>query len=213
MSEFLEERLPVSVRLGASYEDDYAVEIIRTAGDLEYRRLLHGLPMRRWRVSYTQRQSDIASQLQSLYHRCYKSYAGFRVSCQDDLTTTADGISDPTELDHPLTRISSGVYQLIKRYGVGGSVTSRGYPVRTIHKPVSGSVKIAKNGALVSSGVVVDTTTGRVTISPAPLITDAITGGCRFDLPCRFDGVLEVSSLGGNMRATASVDVVELLAP
>lgn len=213
MSEFIEELLPIAVRLGASYDDDYAVEIVRTAGDLEYRRLLHGLPMRRWRVSYTQEQRALAAQVQSLYHRCFKSYAGFRVRCQDDCTTTPDGTSAPTELDHPLTRISAGVYQLSKRYGVGGAVTSLGYPVRTIHKPVAGTVKIAKNGTLVSSGVVVDTTTGRVTISPAPLITDAITGGCRFDLPCRFDGVLEVSSLGGNLRATASVDVVELLQP
>jgi len=213
MADFLEERLPAGVLLHAVTDDDYAVEIVRTAGGGEYRRLLHGLPMRRWSVRYTLRQGDLAAQIEALYHRCRKSYSGFRVRCPDDCSTAADGRGAPGELDHPLPRLAAGVYQLVKRYGVAGAAPPLGYPVRTIYKPVSGTVKVGQNGTLLTTGVVVDPTTGQVTITPAPLITDTITGGCRFDLPCRFDSPLEVTAVGGEMRSTASLDLVELLAP
>ena len=213
MADFLEERLPSGVLLSAVYDDDYAVEILRTAGGGEFRRLLHGLPMRRWRISYALHQRDLAAQVESLYHRCRKSFVGFRVRCPDDCSTAADGRSAPSELDHPLPRLAAGVYQLVKRYGTGGAAPALGYPQRTIFKPVAGSVRVAKNGTLISAGVAVDSTTGQVTITPPPLVGDSLTGGCWFDLPCRFDSPLEVRSAGGELRTTSSLDVVELLAP
>ena len=38
MAEFLEERLPVDIRMGASYSDGYNVQIVETAGGAEYRK-------------------------------------------------------------------------------------------------------------------------------------------------------------------------------
>lgn len=213
MAEFLEERMPVAIRLGASTNEDYAVEITLTASDSEYRRLIHALPRRRWRVKYTLQRDEMVNAVESLYHRTYGRYAGFRVVCLDDQTTAADGHSPPTALDHTLSRISSGIYQLVKRYGVGGTPISIGLPTRTLYKPVAGTTLIAKNGITVGSGVSVDTTTGRVTITPAPLITDVITGGCRFDIPARFDSELQVTSLGADVRDTAEFDLIELLTP
>jgi hypothetical protein len=67
---------------------------------------------------------------------------------------------------------------------------------------------------LVSSGVTIDTTTGLVTISPAPSYpADVITGGCEFDIPVRFDVDLSVDQSMPAVRMLEGVELVELLAP
>ena len=87
MPEFLSERLPVDVRMGASYADEYAVEITTTAGGAEYRRLIHGFPARRFTINYTLLRDDLAARVLALYHRAYGKFAGFRVRCADDFST------------------------------------------------------------------------------------------------------------------------------
>ena len=83
-----------------------------------------------------------------------------------------------------------------------------------IYKPVSGTTIVAKNGTLLTSGVTVDTTTGRVTISPAPTHpADVITAGFEFDIPVRFDADLSIGQSGPDTRVLESVELVELLAP
>ena len=53
MAEFLEERLPVDVRMGASYADEFQVEITQTSGGSEYRHLVHPYPVRHFTIHYT----------------------------------------------------------------------------------------------------------------------------------------------------------------
>lgn len=214
MAEFLEERLCVDVRMGMSYADDYAVTITQTAGGAEYRKLVHPLPIRSWTINFTLLRDDLAARVLALYHRAYGRYAGFRVRCADDYSTAADGRSAPTRLDQALTYVSSGVYQLRKEYGVDASGLGIGRPARVIYKPVSGTTLVAKNGTLLTSGVTINTTTGRVTISPAPTHpADVITAGCEFDVPARFDSAIQVTALSDRVRDCGSIDVVELLAP
>ena len=38
---FLEEQLPVSIKMGATYGDEYAVEITKTKSGGEHRHLIH----------------------------------------------------------------------------------------------------------------------------------------------------------------------------
>ena len=212
-SQFLEERLPIGVRLGASEDDDFAVEVTTTASGSEYRRLIHGMPMRTWTIKFTSFRVGLLAQVKSLFWRSYGRYGGFRVKCLDDFTTHADGVSAYTALDHPLTRISSGVYQLSKRYGVGGTALDVGLPTRVIYKPVAGKLLVAKNTVTILSGVSLDTTTGLVTITPAPLVGDQITAGCEFDIPARFNSPIHISSLGADVRDTGEFEILELLSP
>ncbi|HQO29757.1 MAG TPA: DUF2460 domain-containing protein [Accumulibacter sp.] len=289
MAEFIEERLSLSVRNGSSYGDDFLVEVTTTASGAEYRRLLHPFPVRRWHLQFTMARGDIGRTVKSLYDRCYKSFAGFRVYCEDDHSTAADGVSAPTMLDQTLTRVSAGVYQLVKRYGAGPELAI-GRPARTLFKPVAGSVLIAVGGLAYSNGWTLESSTGRVTffaniskaitaISKAasavidfgsahtftvgmrvhisgvagmtqingqrltitavtsntitvaldttgystytsggvantqPQATETVTGGCLFDLPCRFDSAIEFAAIGGDVRDTGSVELVELLNP
>jgi len=213
MAEFLEDLLPIGVRLGAEKTEDFAVHVTRTASGGEDRQLLHGLPMGRWTIAFTMDRDSLYAKIRSLHRRAYGRYAGFRVRCLDDFSTREDGVSTPTPLDQTLVRLSSGVYQLVKRYGSPGLALSIGYPMRTIYKPVAGSTVAAVNGVTLSYGVSVNTTNGRVTISPAPLITDTVTAGCLFDLPCRFDSPLSSTAIGGSARDTGAIDLIELLKP
>ena len=116
MAEFLEEVLPVNVRMGASYTDAYEVEITQVAGGGEYRKLTHQFPVRSFHINFTMLRDDMASKVLAVYHRAYGMYAGFRVKCLDDFSTNNHrGV--PTSTDWILPKISSGVYQLIKGYG------------------------------------------------------------------------------------------------
>lgn len=164
MGAFLEERLPVNVRLGASYADGYSVEITTTASGVEYRKLTHPHPVRTGNINFTMLRTDLAQQVIALYHRAYASYAGFRVKCLDDFSTYNDtGV--PTAFDFTSLLVSTGVYQITKAYGSGGTPLGIGLPYRKIFKPVSGSVLVGVNSVVPTIGWSVDTTTGLVTFS------------------------------------------------
>ena len=72
-------------------------------------------------------------------------------------------------------------FQLVKRYGTG----LRDY-LRSITKPVAGSVRIAVNGQEVT-GFTLDALTGVVTLAAAPVPGATVTAGFAFDVPVRFD--------------------------
>ncbi len=213
MADFLEERIAAPISYASSWSDEFAVEITRTASGAEYRRLLHPYPVRRFRLHLKVDREQMFVKILGLYFRVFGRYAGFRAKAIDDFSTAANGRDAPSMLDQVLVRLSSGVYQLRKVYGSDASGLSIGRPQRTIFKPVTGSLVLAVNGVLKSSGVTVDTTTGQVTVSAAPLITDVVTAGCFFDIPVRFDTALELNQDAPNFRALDGVELIELLNP
>jgi len=289
MPEFLEERMPEEVRIGAQARSSYQVQITRTAGGSEYRRLVHNLPMRSFTIQFTSLRDDIIKRVLDLYDRAHGRYAGFRVRWPDDCTTRTDGRSAPTAIDQTLVRISAGVYQMQKAYGQGGTPSGAGLPVRTIYKPVSGTALVAVGGVSWASGWTLDSTTGRITFSPnktkaitsiskassavvgvvahsfsigdsvhfsgvvgmteingqrgtitasttdtitvsinstgystytsggtantQPQASETVTGGCEFDLPCRFNSDIDVTLLTKTVREISSIEVVEFPAP
>lgn len=163
--DFLEERLDTAVRYGASYGDEFKVDISVTAGGREYRRLVHPYPVRYFNIAYVKETDEFGAQLLDLYQRAFGMFAGFRVKALDDYSTNgADGT--PTAFDQDLVAVTAGsVYQLVKRYGAG-SPLDIGRPLRTIYKPVAGTVKVGIGAVEIpSSGWTVDTTTGQVTFA------------------------------------------------
>ena len=165
MSDFLEERLPIDVRMGASYADEFAVEITQTRGGSEFRRLLHPYPVRHFSVHYTLQSADLWARVIDMYHRAYGMFAGFRVRCKDDFSTNND-TGAPTALDQPALRLSAGVYQLQKQYGVGATPLAIGLPLRTLFKPVAGTTLVAIGGVAISASYwSVSTITGQVTFA------------------------------------------------
>lgn len=293
MGAFLEERLSVAVKYGASYGDDYAVDITKTKAGSEYRNLLHPFPVRDFQFAYDAKAATLYQNIANTYHRAFGRYAGFRVKCLDDYSTNGQ-TGTPTALDQALATISLGAtYQLQKVYGSGGTPLSIGLPYRTIFKPVAGTTLVGIAGvAIRSADWTVDTTTGIVTFvadvttgitinavskanpcvityASAPpfvsgqavhlsnfggmtqlngqrsLITvsgnnvtltginslgygtwtslgtlhtrpqtgEAVTGGCEFDIPARFDSVLRITQNLIEYRDIAALTLIEILNP
>lgn len=284
---FLEERLPVSIKMGATYSDEYAVEINRTSSGVEYRRLIHPYPQRIYNIGYVGKTSELWSAIIALYHRCYGMYAGFRVRAVDDFTTNSN-TSAPTATDQTATLISAGIYQLQKQYGAGATPLSIGLPSRTIFKPVSGKVLMGVGGVSIpTAGFTTDTTTGQVTfaanktrsitnitkaaqaivtvgshtfttsdtvhfssvagmtqingmrgaivstasttitvdinttafsnyatggtVNTRPQTGEAVTCGCEFDIPFRFNSRIDVSHEASDVRDIDNVEIIELI--
>jgi len=83
--------------------------------------------------------------------------------------------------------------------------------VRTIAKPVVGSVMIALNGSPQASGWSVDSTTGLVTFATAPGSGVAITAGFEFDVPVRFDtDALDVTLGIERLGSITSIPLLEI---
>lgn len=141
MADFLEERLSRDVLMGASFQDEYAVNIVTTSGGQEYRSLTHPFPARRFDVSFMMGNQATYDELLSMWHRCHGQYAGFRVRCYDEWSTNG-ATGTPTAFDQPLLLVSAGNYALVKQYGTQKAAGATGYPFRYIKKPVAGTVKI-----------------------------------------------------------------------
>jgi uncharacterized protein (TIGR02217 family) len=74
------------------------------------------------------------------------------------------------------------IFQLSRTYSSGGNTD-----VRTITKPVAGTVKVYLAGVLQASGWSVNTTTGIITFTTAPGNGVAVSADYEFDVPVRFD--------------------------
>lgn len=218
MADFLEERLPLDVRMGASYADEFNVDITTTRGGSENRRLVHPFPVRQFTIQYALSRDDLWRKVIAMYYRAYGMYAGFRVRCMDDFSTNAN-TGTPTPFDEPMAFVSTGVYQLQNVYGSGGTPLSIGLPVRTIFKPVAGTVRVGVAGVEIPQvGWTVDTTTGKVTFAANK--TAVITGiskavqavvscsGTPFALgdAVHFSGVVGMTQINGQRALVTAVN-------
>ena len=212
MADFLEERISADILTGASYQDDYLVNVVTDSGGNEYRSLYHPFPVRKFDISYLLEKVGMWAQLLNLYHRAHGKYGGFRIRAIDDFKTCAVNASI-NSTDQPALRLSAGVYQLVKTYGTDKTAGATGYPYRKIKKPVAGTVVVAKNGVSLGSGWSVDYTTGLLTIGPDPAEGDAITWGGEFDIPVRFNTTLPVGQDFTHYRSLDGIELIELLNP
>lgn len=85
---------------------------------------------------------------------------------------------------------------------------------RTIRKPEPSSVVMALNGTVIDPGSVsVDAATGLVTLSVAPALGVAVTGGCLFDVPVRFENQsLQITRADPDAGALDDLILTEVIA-
>jgi uncharacterized protein (TIGR02217 family) len=137
---------------------------------------------------------------------------GFRFRDPLDHASGAPG-KPVTMLDQPLGT-GDGVtarFQLVKTYG-----DRAGQWVRTIAKPVEGTVLLAVQGRAQAAGVdyTLDAVTGVVTFKPGriPAAGQAITAGFEFDVPVRFaTDRLEVSLEAFEAGRIPTIPLMEIL--
>ena len=174
MADFLEERLSDLIRYGSSWQDEFAVNVVKTSGGNECRSLIHPYPVRSFDISYMLDDARLWSELIGTYMRAHGTYAGFRARCFDEWSSNG-AKGTPTAFDQPLLLVSAGVYQLVKQYGTDKAPGASGYAYRQIKKPVSATTLVGIGAtAIRSADYAIDTTTGRVTFAADQ--TKAITG-------------------------------------
>jgi uncharacterized protein (TIGR02217 family) len=171
---FVEVQFPSDISYGSSGGPEYATDIVASVGGYEQRNINWEQARARYNVAHGVKTK---AQLDALiaFFRARKGRAhGFRFKDWTDFQATNEtlGTGNGTQTQ----------FQLVKRYA-SGSVMD----VRTIAKPVAGTVQVYRNAVLQTSGVSVDTATGVVTFTTAPAAGQVITASFQFDVPVRFD--------------------------
>jgi uncharacterized protein (TIGR02217 family) len=194
-------RFPAGISRGSSGGPERRTEIVVTGSGAEERNSRWANSRRRYDAGFGIRSLDDIHQVIAFFEERRGRLIGFRFKDHMDWKSCAPR-AQVSGLDQ---RIGTGdgarrSFQLVKRYGAG----LRDY-VRTITKPVAGSVRIAVAGTAVT-GFSVDTLTGIVTLAQAPASGAAVTAGFEFDVPVRFD----TDELRINLTQFAAGDIPQI---
>ncbi len=195
---FHEVRFPDDIAYGASGGPAYSTSVISTASGYEQRNQNWAAARGKWDVSSGLKKQ---SQLETLiaFFRARKGKAhGFRFKDWTDYKAAGQtlGIGDGT----------TQIFQLVKNYASGA-----GSEIRTITKPVSGTVAVYANGVKKTTGVSVNATTGIVTFSTAPAQGVIITADFEFDVPVRFDtDEMDVTIENFNLNEWSDIPIIEI---
>ena len=205
---FHEIRFPANLSFGSVGGPERRTEIVSLTNGHEERRTPWAHSRRHYDAGLGLRSLDDVAALIAFFEARAGQMHGFRwkdwadyksgaplatVAPTDQAIGTGDGINR--------------VFALAKTYGSGG----HSY-VRPIVKPVTGTIRVAVNGAeLPASAFATDAASGTVTLAIAPGAGAAVQAGFEFDVPVRFDTDQIVTSVASFQAGDVpSVPVVEV---
>lgn len=209
MNGFDEVVFPASVALGAVGGPERRTEIVALGSGHESRNARWYASRRRYDAATGLKTLDDLAEVVAFFEARRGRLIGFRWrDGLDDRSCRPSGT--PSALDQVLGAGdgATAAFPLIKRYGDGAAAY-----VRTIAKPVAGSVLVAVDG-IVADAADVDATTGVVTFRPghAPAAGATVTAGFRFHVPVRFDtDQIRVDIAAFAAGAVPSIPVVEIV--
>jgi len=204
---FHEVRFPDDISRGARGGPERRTQIVELASGDEERNARWANSRRRYDAAYGIRRADDLAAVVAFFEARNGRLFGFRwkdwadyKSCLPSQTPSATdqaiGAGDGTTTD----------FQLIKVYNSGSQSW-----MRTIAKPVDGTVLVAVDGTEATTGWSVDTTTGLITFTTAPASGAAITAGFEFDVPVRFDtDTLDVTLDIERLGSITSIPLIEV---
>ena len=161
---FHEVRFPDNISRGARGGPERRTQIVELASGDEERNASWANSRRRYDVAYGVRRADDLAAVVAFFEARNGRLHGFRFKdWGDHKSCLPSGTPLPTDQVIGTGDGTTTAFQLVKRYASGSQTW-----VRTIAKPVAGSVTIALNGASQASGWSVDTTTGVITFTTAP---------------------------------------------
>jgi uncharacterized protein (TIGR02217 family) len=204
---FHEVRFPDNIGRGARGGPERRTQIVELASGDEERNASLANSRRRYDVAYGIRRADDLAAVVAFFEARNGRLHGFRFKdWGDHKSCLPSGTSSPTDQAIGTGDGTTTAFQLVKRYASGSQTW-----VRTITKPVPGSVVVALNGAQLASGWSVDTTTGLITFASAPGAGVAITAGFEFDVPVRFDtDALDVTLDLERLGSITSIPLLEI---
>jgi|TARA_R110002126_G_scaffold285701_8_gene436371 uncharacterized protein (TIGR02217 family) len=199
-------RFPLDVALGARGGPERRTDVVTLAGGGEQRNGRWHYSRRRYNAGYgVKSRADMAAVLAFFEERRGRLH-GFL--WRDGLDFSSAGTM-PGPLDQAIGTGDGAqtAFALTKRYGADFDPY-----LRPITRPVSGSVRVALDGAEQLSGWTVDLTTGLVSFDMAPGLGVAVTAGFLFDVPVRFDtDRLDVELTSFDGAEVPSIPLVEIL--
>lgn len=183
MSGFHEVQFPVDISFGSAGGPGFSTSVIETASGAEQRNINWAAARARYDIGTGIRgEDDLAAVLAFFRARAGRAY-GFRFKDWADYKSCPPASAPaPTDQLIGMGDGLNGDFQLRKTYA--DAVAAH---VRTITKPVAGSVRVALNGVEQISGWQVDTTNGVISFIDPPAIGIEISAGFEFDVPVRFD--------------------------
>ena len=204
---FHEVRFPDNISRGARGGPERRTQIVELASGDEERNASWSNSRRRYDVAYGVRRADDLAAVVAFFEARNGRLHGFRFKdWADHKSCLPSQTPGPTDQSIDTGDGTTTAFQLVKRYASGSQTW-----VRTITKPVAGTVRVALDGAEQVGGWSVDTTNGVVTFDTAPMAGVAITAGFEFDVPVRFDtDVLDVTLDLERLGSITSIPLLEL---
>jgi uncharacterized protein (TIGR02217 family) len=204
---FHEIRFPDNISRGARGGPERRTQIVELASGDEERNASWANSRRRYDVAYGIRRADDLAAVVAFFEARngrlhgfrYKDWADYKSALPSQAVTATD------------QQIGTGTgslqsFQLAKRYTSGAQTW-----VRTITKPVAGTVRVALGLVEQLSGWTIDTTTGVITFTTAPANGVIIRAGFEFDVPVRFDSdTLDVTLDFERLGSIASIPLLEI---
>lgn len=204
---FHEVRFPDNISRGARGGPERRTQIVELASGDEERNASWANSRRRYDVAYGIRRADDLAAVVAFFEARNGRLHGFRFKDWGDYKSCLpSGAPPPTDQVIGTGDGTTTAFQLVKRYASGSQSW-----VRTITKPVAGSVIVALNGAPQASGWSIDATTGVITFTTAPGSGVAVTAGFEFDVAVRFDtDVLDVTLDLERLGSITSIPLLEI---
>lgn len=190
---FLDIAFPPFVARGATGGPSFSTNVAGLASGAEERNILWANARGKWNISTGIRTREQMLDVIAFFHVVKGRGYSFRFKDWNDYAAT----------DQLMVEVTPTVWQLVKRYAIGGFEH-----VRTITKPAAGTVAV-KIGGVPTTPFGIDHLTGRVTFASPP--SSAPTASFVFDVPVRFDtDHLPVQAQAFDQQVVSQIDLIEV---
>lgn len=208
---FHEVQFPTDISKGSAGGPERRTDIVTLRSGFEQRNNIWAHSRRRYDASLGLRDINDLHDVISFFEARSGRLHGFRWKDWTDYRSKGPRTTATrTDVVLGVGTGSLATFQLVKRYSSGGIDY-----VRTIHKPVNGTVLVGVAGAARTERTqyTIDYATGIVTFLPGSIPTagQTVTAGFWFDVPVRFDTeYLAVSVDAFEAGAIQAIEVVEI---
>ena len=204
---FHEVRFPDNISRGARGGPERRTQVVELASGDEERNASWANSRRHYDVAYGIRRADDLAAVVAFFEARNGRLHGFRFKDWADYKSSLPSQAI-TATDQPIGTGTGSLqsFQLAKRYTSGAHSW-----LRTIAKPVVGTVRVALDMAEQLSGWTLDATTGVISFATAPAGGVIVRAGFEFDVPVRFDtDTLDVTLDFERLGSITSIPLLEI---
>lgn len=203
--------LPEGFDYGSAFGAGFKTIVQESASGHEFRIARQGQARHRFRLTKSLEDPTDAQAIKDFALARRGALHSFRLKDVSDYTTNADGTSAPSSSDQNLGTGDGTTtdFALVKNYGVG---TPAPYS-RVIELPIEGTILAEIDGSATTAWSLIDGKTIRFDSAPGNGLR--IDAGCEFDVPVRFDGLVDewtsLDAQGFETWGIQQLDCVEVI--